>query len=289
MHIDAYRPKRYDLTGDYLEVWDFLYRHGGQGNLQNWPWPRWEWLMSHSYLTEDLLPLIGIGRQDGRMVALATHDLNLGQAYLLTEPGGEVYLPALLAYAEDHLAGPDGLAVAVEAKDQALRSLLLEAGYRPGDEQEVILTHDLKDLDYELPRGYGMVSLADEDRPQAYKAVIWRGFDHGDDVPPVQPEDDVPRPHEAATLKLFVKAPDDSYAAHCGMWYTPGDACAYVEPVCTVPRYRRMGLGKAAVVEGLRRCRDLGAPCARVISDQEFYLALGFRETARYDFLLRQP
>lgn len=289
MRIDAYRPKRYDLTGDYLEVWDFLRRYGGQGMLQNWPWARWEWLMGHPNLTDDLVPLIGLGREDGQMVALATHDMTLGQAYLLTQPGGEAHLPALLSYAEAHLAGPEGLSVAVEAGDAPLRALLLQAGYRPAQDQEVILTHGLQSLGYDLPEGYRMVSLADEYRPQAYKAVIWQGFGHGDEVPPVQPEDEVARPHDQAALKLFVQAPDGSYAAHCGMWYAPGDACAYVEPVCTVPRHRRMGLGRAAVLEGLRRCRDLGALCARVISDQGFYHALGFRETARYDFFLRQP
>jgi len=37
-----------------------------------------------------------------------------------------------------------------------------------------------------------------------------------------------------------------------------------------------MGLGKAAVLEGIRRCGELGATVAYVGSDQEFYKALGF-------------
>ena len=46
---------------------------------------------------------------------------------------------------------------------------------------------------------------------------------------------------------------------------------------CT-PDYRRMGLGKAAVLEGVRRCAKLGATVAHVGSDEEFYKALGFRK-----------
>jgi predicted N-acetyltransferase YhbS len=38
-----------------------------------------------------------------------------------------------------------------------------------------------------------------------------------------------------------------------------------------------MGLGKAAVLEGIRRCGNLGATVAYVGSDQEFYLSFGFK------------
>jgi predicted N-acetyltransferase YhbS len=60
------------------------------------------------------------------------------------------------------------------------------------------------------------------------------------------------------------------------MFYEPTNRYAYVEPVATDPTYRRMGLGKAAVLEGIRRCADLGATVAYVGSDQEFYLSIGF-------------
>jgi predicted N-acetyltransferase YhbS len=51
-----------------------------------------------------------------------------------------------------------------------------------------------------------------------------------------------------------------------------------VEPVATDPDYSRLGLGKAAVLEGIRRCADLGAKEAFVGSDQLFYQAIGFRK-----------
>ncbi len=60
------------------------------------------------------------------------------------------------------------------------------------------------------------------------------------------------------------------------MFYEPAHHYAYVEPVATDPDYRRLGLGKAAVLEGIRRCGVSGAQVAYVGSDQEFYLALGF-------------
>jgi predicted N-acetyltransferase YhbS len=44
-----------------------------------------------------------------------------------------------------------------------------------------------------------------------------------------------------------------------------------------------MGLGKAAVLEGIRRCGELGATVAYVGSDQEFYLAIGFTKVYNND------
>nr|WP_166805245.1 GNAT family N-acetyltransferase [Cryobacterium sp. TMT2-4] len=75
---------------------------------------------------------------------------------------------------------------------------------------------------------------------------------------------------------MLVVAPDGDYAAYCGIWHEPGTTYALVEPVCTDPDHRRRGLGRAAVLEAARRCRDLGAQAAYVGSNQAFYSALGF-------------
>jgi len=55
------------------------------------------------------------------------------------------------------------------------------------------------------------------------------------------------------------------------MWYTPDIDYAVVEPVATDPDYRRMGLGKAVVLEGVRRCFAEGANTIYVGSGQQFY------------------
>ena len=66
---------------------------------------------------------------------------------------------------------------------------------------------------------------------------------------------------------IVVEAPDGRFVSYCGMWYEPVHSIAYVEPVATDPDYRRMGLGRAAVMEGIRRCGALGATEAWVGSD----------------------
>jgi predicted N-acetyltransferase YhbS len=65
------------------------------------------------------------------------------------------------------------------------------------------------------------------------------------------------------------------------MWLVPQNGTSDVEPVATDPAYRRLGLGKAVVLEGLRRTIPLGAEVAWVGSEQEFYMALGFEQSYR--------
>ena len=134
-----------------------------------------------------------------------------------------------------------------------------------------------------LPDGFRLTSLAEECDWAKVHRVLWRGFDHGDDVPMNEEEFESRRsmfdtPKARRDLKVTVKAPNGDFVAFSGMFYESTGRFAYVEPVATDPDYRRMGLGKAAVLEGIRRCGALGADVAYVGSDQDFYLALGFKK-----------
>jgi predicted N-acetyltransferase YhbS len=79
-------------------------------------------------------------------------------------------------------------------------------------------------------------------------------------------------------LNIVVEAPNGNFVSYSGQWHDPVNQIAYVEPVATDPDFRRLGVGKAAVLEGVRRCGALGATVAFVGSDLEFYKAIGFRQ-----------
>jgi predicted N-acetyltransferase YhbS len=61
------------------------------------------------------------------------------------------------------------------------------------------------------------------------------------------------------------------------MWYDQEAGFAVIEPVATDPDYRKMGLGKAVVLEGIGRTGELGAKTALVGSSQQFYYSIGLR------------
>ncbi len=124
------------------------------------------------------------------------------------------------------------------------------------------------------------VCVADDNDLRQVTRVFWRGFNHGDEPPDGEVEDRKfmqSAPNYRKDLNLVVVAPDGNFVSYCGTWYEPVHAIAYVEPVATDPDYRRMGLARAAVLEGIRRCRELGASVSYVGSKQPLYLSLGFR------------
>lgn len=85
------------------------------------------------------------------------------------------------------------------------------------------------------------------------------------------------RPNVDLNLKVAAVAPDGNFAAYCGILYDPEAGYAVIEPVETDPKYRKMGLGKAVVLEGIRRAGKLGAKTALVGSSQQFYYSIGLR------------
>ena len=95
-------------------------------------------------------------------------------------------------------------------------------------------------------------------------------------------------PTRTGRCRTFVTvAPDGQFVSFAGRWSEPVNRFGYVEPVATDPDYRRMGLGTAAVMEGVRRCALEGATVAYVGSTQLFYQSMGFREVARQECWLK--
>ncbi len=101
-----------------------------------------------------------------------------------------------------------------------------------------------------MPEGFRLKSLAvDENDLHKVHRMLWRGFNHVGEPPEEAIEGRRKQQSSAGyreDLKIVVEAPSTSPpSAACG---TTAWAVAYVEPVATDPAYRRMGLGRAAVL-----------------------------------------
>ncbi|GAA0182309.1 hypothetical protein SH2C18_47100 [Clostridium sediminicola] len=114
-----------------------------------------------------------------------------------------------------------------------------------------------------------------------YNAVLWRGFNHEGEPPIIEQafkerEISLSGLGVNKSLNIAVVAPNGDFVSYCGMWYKEGTDYALVEPVATNPDHRKKGLGKAAVLEAIKRCGELGAKRAYVGSSQQFYYNIGF-------------
>ncbi len=84
-------------------------------------------------------------------------------------------------------------------------------------------------------------------------------------------------------LDIVAVMPDGAFASYCICWLDPANRTGEFEPVGTRAAYRRQGIGKAVVYEGLRRLKAYGARTAIVYSvggndaSLALYTSAGFR------------
>ena len=272
---------------DYSKLRDFLIKL----DSHNYHFGRWDWMITHGYLDKDGLSKIGLWEENGETVAAATYDCSLGKAYLLALKGYRHLGEEMLLYAKGALAKDGKFQVLILDGDMEMQDIADQNGFFPAQEKEcdAIYPIDADKIRYTLPEGFTVTSMADTYDLCRYGQVLWKGFNHeangeGAFLPSEEYMKELrfsfKRPNVNLDLKIAVVAPNGDFVSYCGMWQDTASESALVEPVATDPAYRKMGLGRAAVLEAVRRSGMLGAKRAFVGSSQQFYYNIGFRPHA---------
>jgi len=82
-------------------------------------------------------------------------------------------------------------------------------------------------------------------------------------------------PHFRKDLLFIAKADNGDYCAYGLIWIDEVNKYAYLEPLSTVPQYRRKGLAKALIYEAINRTSELGTTYM-VGGSGDFYKGIGF-------------
>lgn len=283
--------RKYNVKEDFKKVGDFLIENYQPNNKDgNFPQPAWEYMHGHPWLDEKSLEKIGVWEDSGRIVGAVHYESTLGEAFFEIHPRYTHLKPEMLEHAEKNLCGkmPDGkryLKVFVNDFDKDFEALVESRGYKKADEKlnrpmtQMKITLPFQPIS--LPDGFLLKSLAEDNDLAKLDRCIYRGFNHGDEPPKTDyagRKKQQSMPSYRKDLNIVIVALDGNYVAYAGTWFEATNKFAYVEPVCTDPDYRRRGLGKAAVLEGVRRCGELGATVAYVGSTQPFYQSMGFKK-----------
>ncbi len=280
--------RHFDPLSDYERVGDFLIRtYRTSGGHINWLQPRWEYMHFHPYIRDVDLSLIGVWETQGEITGVIHPEHYLGTAWFEIDPEHDALKTAMLEYAEEHISvvkdNVRQLRVYINDDDDTFQNIASEQGYVKTDRCEpmsqLVITDPFPAIP--VPDGFRVISLKEENDRHKIRRLMWRGFNHGDEPPDDSVEDQKimqSAPNFKKDLNIVVVAPDGSYASYCGMWYEPVNRIAYVEPVATDPDYRRMGLASSAVLEGIRRCGELGANVAYVGAALPVYMSMGFKQ-----------
>jgi mycothiol synthase len=204
-------------------------------------------------------------------IAAVLHPVSMGEAFLHVHP--DFRTPALedemLAWAEEHLAarsvdGQRYLFVQAFRDDGLRQRTLAQRGYAPSGQPVHHWRRDLGDSMPEVPvaAGYTIRSMGDAEEFPARSWASWRAFH------PDEPDDQYEgwewygniqsAPLYRRDLDIVAASSSGEIAAFCTMWYDDVTRSAVCVLVGTVPEYQRRGLGKAVIVEGLRRLQRMG-------------------------------
>ena len=271
------------ITEDYHKVRAFFIKLGHA----EFEYTRWDWMTTHYYLDKSAVGKIGLWENEEGIVGVATFDTGPGEAFCLTLPGYEYLKKEMLIYAKDNLSKGEDFSIIIRDTDLEFQDIAIELGFAATQDKEFdsVFYLDKASEEYQLPEGFHITTMNDTFDLYQYRRVLWRGFNHelkgegeikfSEEVEQETRESMI-RPNVDLNLKIAVVAPNGNFVSYCGMWYDKDANFAVVEPVATDPEYRKMGLGKAAVLEGIRRVGELGAKKVIVGSQQQFYFNIGF-------------
>lgn len=272
----ARRP--YRSLVDFLKVYQFMLDNYSLDWKRGAPAPFFEYAQVLYWTDKTQSHRNAIWEDNGHIIAFAWYSNAIGEAYLNVSDGYEFLIPEMVDYAEDRLSKEDG---SLHLKLSMAQVAVLEEAHKRGYENVAEWTEGIYDfskgpLAYPLPEGFSFEEPGEYDVKKMIDAS-WRGFDHDS-----EPEGGVERgyhlmaaPHATPELDVVIKNADGQYVCYAGMWLVPENKLAYLEPLCTVPEYRRMGLASAALSELYRRTVVRGATHMTGGADP-FYFSIGY-------------
>lgn len=294
--------KRFEMERDFDRLQAFIrdqYRENH--NIASWPPQRLHDLIYRldiqhleRYGGKKSRDYIFLWEEEGQIAACTLPD---GDAiYAAVKNGYEQLFPEILTYAETHCIdlftpNEDGsytfLFITNDSRTDQVAELL-----RRGYEKQADMDYDnyacpMEDeITIELPAGFRVV-YGEEIGDESLKAFVCEAGFHpeketdGTYVERMEIYNSRKRsPLYPDSFECMVQAPDADLCCYSFVYVDMPTRTAWIEPVSTRLKYRRMGIGTAMMHGVLQRCREKGVEKCYVNSygwRRKFYNAAGFR------------
>lgn len=296
------QSRAYRGEADYQRVRELLMEsYAITGRLHNWGVDCWDWFRYNGKVFEEIANArrwerdVSLWETDeGQLVGVVI--LDGGDVFLQVHPHYRHLEGKMLSRAERHhqadrRGGVDRwpLSLYVYEYDQERQALLKGQSYQNlgHDSNMRRRPFDKPVPEFRLPRGYAIQNLAGVDRDDLEKraAVANNAFDitkHTAQTIHMLQKAPTYRPE----LDLVVVGPDGMFVAYCVIWFDEANRIGMFGPVGTHRAYRRRGLAKALMREGLIRLEALQASMAYVDCGVEqgvnrLYESVGFTDCDR--------
>ncbi|MNB86692.1 Acetyltransferase (GNAT) family protein [compost metagenome] len=304
----TYSLKKWD-DKDFLRIRDFLAQTlKDNPKTQNWLIDRWNFCRYFAHIMHESFELwpetVGIWENDHHeIVAVVNSEGEIqshesGVAFFqLASRFDDDFMNELIDFAEEKIAitaeGITSLSFVLDQNEQMER-LMKSRGYELRDWKDATSCMPVtSQLPVNIPDGF---RLADghELKERAQGMAHGRAFGYCTEE---QPGEMMPErcykamrqaPDYRPELDMALLDQDGEIASFTTLWYDSLNQLAVLEPVGTLPKYTRMGLGRAVIYSGINRAINMGAEKIYVGTDRPFYRAIGFKPVYVKDVWLKR-
>lgn len=273
--------RQYHILADHMAIYRFM------TEIYEWDWrngapaPFLEYALSSDWMDTSFTHRWRIWEDDGCIIGFCFTESPVTDIYFSLRPGYESIADEMITWADKYMPGDHAARrFVLFAGQQALISAAEHAGYgQTGSDTHYQFFFDAP-LDYPLPSGFRFTEPGGISVEKACECC-WKGFDHETEEGPWNGDAEYgyhlcSAPHATPEYAIAIENARGEYVCYAGMWWTPENRLAYMEPLCTVPEYRGQGLASAILSELARRMRSLGA--AQMTGGcNPFYTKIGFK------------
>ncbi len=279
--------RQYRILSDHMAVYRFMTEIYERDWRNGVPAPFLEYALCSDWMDKSFVHRNRLWFDGDKIIAMVFYENPVTDVYFSLRPGYEFLAEEMIAYAESGMpkkAGRQRLVIF------GAQTALIEAAKKAGWHKESGYWEKVYDfskpLERALPEGYRFAQ-APLDVAKCCECC-WKGFGHEAEEGPWDGDYEhafqlMAAPHATDELDVAVENEAGEYVCYAGMWWTPENQLAYMEPLCTVPEHRRKGLAAAALSEMYRRTKALGATHMTGGGDP-FYDKIGFKPTIEWTF-----
>jgi mycothiol synthase len=281
----SFHVKEYANPSDYWRIREFLRslrskdtRPSGTWHVGVFDYWRWHWL--ENVVEREPNELRYWENAAGRMVSVLIQG-DPGVCHPLVDPQIQTaeLEHEMLAVAEEHLTtqtrdGQRIVFVWADVKDECLNNVLRERGYELHESAHSTEYHGWQALSSSpqsvpLPDGYVIRSMGDVGELSARSLASWRSFHPGEPDEGADPTGSWYRNIQRAPLyrrdlDVVAVAENGDIASFCTCYFDDVSRTGVFVLVGSAPQHQRRELGKAVMIEALRRLHHLGAVGAYV-------------------------
>lgn len=289
------KTRQFQVLTDINLAWDFMVeiydRQRGGGVAA----PFFEYALQASWMDTSHLYLNRFWLDGDSVVGFVFYENPATDIFFKVRPGYEFLAGDMVDYATSRMPNWHGeQRFMLFGGQEFLMEEAKKRSFQPLFDYEDRQFDFANELNFQLPEGFHFVAPTDVD-PVKLAACCWYGFDHGDkgpfadwDAPDSSPDWTpqkayrgvvgplmAPSPHATHQYDIVIADEDGEYACYAGMCFVPKNRLAYMEPLCTVPKYRRKGLAAAALSRHYHTLKALGAT-HMTGGDDPFYEKIGY-------------